>query len=327
MRLVQFLGTGDERRVAALVDGAKSYRAVAAESVRGLALDAHSAGQSLAEHVRDRLRVEEVDVETLHRERRLLLPLDHPEPSRVTIGITGLTHLGSAQQRDAMHAKMQAETLSDSMKMFKLGVEGGKPAPGEIGVQPEWAYKGDGDWMVPPGAPIEQPDYAEDGGEEAEIVGLYVIADDGTVLRVGYALGNEYSDHVMERRNYLYLAHSKLRQCSFGPELLVGELPQDVHGRVSILRQDQAVWSSPFLSGEANMSHSISNLERHHFKYSGFRRAGDVHVYFYGAGILSFGEVVLQAGDICKVESPLFGLPLVNPIVKGTRTEPTILAL
>ena len=28
----------------------------------------------------------------------------------------------------------------------------------------------------------------------------------------------------MERQNYLYLAHSKLRHCSFGPELLVRHL-------------------------------------------------------------------------------------------------------
>ena len=144
------------------------------------------------------------------------------------MALTGLTHLGSAQSRDSMHVKLQSADLSDSMKMFKLGIDGGKPAAGAIGVQPEWAYKGDGSWVVAPEQPLELPGYADDGGEEGEIAGLYVIGDGGEVLRVGYALGNEYSDHVMERKNYLYLAHSKLRQSSFGPELLVGELPQEV---------------------------------------------------------------------------------------------------
>ena len=43
---------------------------------------------------------------------------------------TGLTHLGSAATRDAMHAKANAaeETLTDSMRMFRMGLEGGKPA-------------------------------------------------------------------------------------------------------------------------------------------------------------------------------------------------------
>ena len=74
------------------------------------------------------------------------------------------------------------------------------------------------------------PAFAEDGGEESEVVGLYVIGDQGEPWRVGFALGNEYSDHKLERQNYLYLAHSKLRQCSFGPELFIGDLPDHVEG-------------------------------------------------------------------------------------------------
>ncbi len=97
-------------------------------------------------------------------------------------------------------------------------------------MQPEWFYKGDGRCVVPPGQPLELPAYALDGGEEVEVVGCYVVGDDGTPWRVGFALGNEYADHVMERQNYLYLAHSKLRQCSYGPELLLGELPASVNG-------------------------------------------------------------------------------------------------
>jgi hypothetical protein len=43
--------------------------------------------------------------------------------------------------RNAMHAKpADAAALTDSMKMFKLGLEGGKPVPGQIGVEPEWFY-------------------------------------------------------------------------------------------------------------------------------------------------------------------------------------------
>ena len=58
---------------------------------------------------------------------------------------TGLTHLGSASARDAMHAKLEgAETLTDSMKMFRAGLEGGRPPQGRCGTPPEWFYKGTG---------------------------------------------------------------------------------------------------------------------------------------------------------------------------------------
>ena len=41
-----------------------------------------------------------------------------------------------------------------------------------------------------PGRPPELPDYAEDGREEAEVAGLYVVAEDGAPLRLGFAIGN-----------------------------------------------------------------------------------------------------------------------------------------
>jgi hypothetical protein len=226
--------------------------------------------------------------------------------------------LGSAQARDAMHVKLAGATeeLTDSMKMFKLGLEGGKPAQGEIGVQPEWFYKGDGSWLVRPGEALELPDYALDGGEEPELVGLYVIGDDGTVLRVGFALGNEYSDHVLERQNYLYLAHSKLRTSSFGPEILIGNAPGDIQGTSRILRDGRELWSAPFLTGEANMTHTIANIEHHHFKYTHFRRTGDVHVHYFGTATLSFAAgVKVQAGDTFEISALDFGAPLRNPLV------------
>jgi hypothetical protein len=199
--------------------------------------------------------------------------------------------------------------------MFQIGLEGGKPADGQIGAQPEWAYKGDGRCIVAPEQPLTQPAFADDGGEEAEIAGLYVIDDDGNPWRVGYALGNEFADHVLERKNYLYLAHSKLRECAFGPELLVGELPDSVRGEVRIRRAGAIVWRSPFETGEAHMCHAIANLEQHHFKYDLFRRPGDVHVHFFGANGVSFGAgFQTRDGDQFEIDVPLFGRPLRNTL-------------
>ena len=256
-----------------------------------------------------------VDYEALLSENQVLAPLDHPEPARMFITGTGLTHTGSAAARDKMHAlgKAAGAPESDSIKMFRMGIEGGKPAAGKIGVMPEWFYKGTGEAVVPPGGALPLPGYALAGGEEPEIVGLYVIDAKGSPRRIGYALGNEYSDHTTEAQNYLYLASSKLRACSFGPELLLSDLPADIRGRSRVLRGGKPIWEDDVRLGEANMSHSMANLEHHHFKYPVFRRPGDLHAHYFGAAVLSSAAgVKAQPGDEFEIEVPLFGKPLRN---------------
>ncbi len=328
MRLVQFLDETDQRAVAIVSDDDQTLRVLLdTPSVRELALDAYALGKPLSELAAARVGDRTVAYAPVVAANRLLLPLDHPDPAHVTLSGTGLDHLGSAQARDAMHAKLAGASaeLTDSMRMFKLGLEGGKPAPGQVGVQPEWFFKGDGTWLVRPGYALELPDFALDGGEEPELVGLYVIAADSTVLRVGFALGNEYSDHVLEKQNYLYLAHSKLRTSSYGPELLIGDLPADIRGTSRILRGGSELWSAPFLTGEANMTHNIANIEHHHFKYAGFRHPGDVHCHFFGTATLSFAAgIQTQPGDIFEIDAAVFGRPLRNPLsaVASTGGQP-----
>ncbi|MBD3897092.1 FAH family protein, partial [Halomonas sp. ML-15] len=231
MRLIQYLDQ-DRLRVA-MVESSDSVRPITVDGgTYALAHIAIDSGQLLSQVVEARLDDTLIDYQPLVDERRLLPPLTHPDPAHCLVTGTGLTHLGSADTRSAMHAQSQVSEaeLTDSMRMFKLGVEGGKPAAGETGAQPEWFYKGDGDCIVAPEAALPVPTFAEDAGEEPELAGLYLVGADGTPWRVGYALGNEFSDHITERFNYLWLAHSKLRACSVGPELLIGELPAHLEG-------------------------------------------------------------------------------------------------
>ena len=65
--------------------------------------------------------------------------------------------------------------LTDSLRMFQAGVERGRPAPGEVGVAPEWFYKGVGTMLRGHDDALVVPRFAEGGGEEAEIAGVYVI--------------------------------------------------------------------------------------------------------------------------------------------------------
>jgi hypothetical protein len=318
MRLVQFLDEKGKRRIGrAAADGRSIEPLRGHATTYDLAQAALRARRGLAEFAAALEAEAPLEMAALLRDGRVLAPLDHPDPAHCLITGTGLTHIGSAQARDAMHQVQAADEakLSDSMKMFRLGLEGGKPQGGGIGVAPEWFYKGDGSIVAAPGSPLAMPAFALDGGEEAEIAILYLIDDAGSPRRVGYALGNEFADHVLERQNYLYLAHSKLRACAFGPELLLGELPEDVRGTVRVLRGEQTVFEAGFQSGEANMSHTLANLEHHHFKYPLFRRPGDVHVHFIGAPVLSFSSNVrAEPGDVFEVASEAFGAPLRNPL-------------
>lgn len=323
IHLVQ-ITNGRDRRVA-LVEEPMLRCISQVETVYELAQSCLRSGRRLNEYIRELATGELLDYDEIYSQRsewHLLAPIDVPDaPSRVMIAGTGLTHLGSAKKRQAMHVAdtKAVEVLTDSMRMFQWGVEGGRPAVGEIGVAPEWFYKGTGAVLRAPFAPLTVPAFAEDGGEEAEVAGVYIVGEDGTPYRIGMTAGNEFSDHKFEKRNYLNLAGSKLRTCSLGPELVIGAEFDAVNGDVRIIRDGATVWSRAIVTGEENMCHSLINMEHHHFKFEGHRQPGDVHVHFFGAHSLSFGEGIgLLDGDWVEVRYDGFGRTLRNPI----RVEP-----
>jgi hypothetical protein len=319
VRLVQ-IANGSMRRVA-LVEEPHLACLTGVESIYELASACIRERVSLSRRVQELTAGETIfydDIYSRKSEWRLLSPIDVPgAPARVLVSGTGLTHLGSAKNRQAMHVQQAtaAKPLTDSMRMFELGLAGGRPKDGEIGAAPEWFYKGHGDTLQAPFAPLTVPAHAEDGGEEAEIAGIYLVSSDGSPYRLGMCAGNEFSDHSFERRNYLNLASSKLRQCSIGPELVVGAEFRAVRGEVSIERDGVPLWQKPIETGEENMSHSLANLEHHHFKFDGHKIPATVHVHFFGAHSLSFGEgIELADGDWMQVRFEGYGRPLRNLI-------------
>ncbi|MGH1558644.1 hypothetical protein ACRAWD_15060 [Caulobacter segnis] len=98
---------------------------------------------------------------------RVLAPIDHPDAAHLQMTGTGLTHLGSAEGRDKMHEgrarpeRGAGEQLTDSMRMFLMGVEERQAGSGQEGVQPEWFYKGDGSQLVGPGQALTSPSFAQ----------------------------------------------------------------------------------------------------------------------------------------------------------------------
>jgi len=318
LKLIQFINDNGLPRVG-VIRGDKIEILNGVESNYELFVRSQQRSLQIEDLIPDLLSGEYADYNIIENENRLLLPLTHPDPYHTWITGTGLTHLGSAASRNAMHEKIKSETqvLTDSIKMFQMGLENGKMENDIPAVQPEWFYKGNGLSGVNPGQEISSPSFALDGGEEPEIVGLYIIDKNANPVRIGFSLGNEFSDHATEKINYLYLAHSKLRQCSYGPELLLGNLPEHITGKTKIIRSNKVIWEKEFLTGENNMNHNIRNLEYHHFKYEMFRQPGDVHVHFFGTSVLSFSDqVVTEDGDIFHIEADAFEHALVNPLKK-----------
>src|SRR5579863_10292238 len=318
-RLIQ-IKKGNIRRVA-LGDEPKIRLLDTCSSIYELAQIAVSAGMKLSEVARQRARLEAIDYDPIYNGRsewRLLPATDHPdEPARCLISGTGLTHLGSARGRQSMHAAA-SEDLTDSMKMFRWGVEGGRPTGGAIGVPPEWFHKGTGCALRAHGEPLDIPSYAEDGGEEAEIAGVYLVAPDGRPYRMGFAVGNEFSDHQFEKKNYLNLAGSKLRTCALGPELVLDAEFESVPVSATIERNGNVLWTKTFRTGESEMCHSLQNIEHHHFKFEGHRQTRQVHIHFFGTDCLSFSDHIrLQDGDVMQVAAEGFGRPLRNPVRKA----------
>ena len=324
MNIIQFENQHQQRAVG-IVENSTVKPVNKVKTVRELALMAIENTLSLEQQIEQLgFASENHDYVQLLDNLQVLPPLDHPDTAHCFVSGTGLTHLGSASTRDKMHQQNATDTASvtDTMRIFQLGIENGKPAEDDVGAQPEWFYKGDGSIVVRPGADLPIPNFAEDGGEEPEIAGLYVIGPDSKPYRIGFAMGNEFSDHIMERRNYLYLAHSKLRFCSYGPELRTGELPKHLVGTSRLRRDGNVIWEKEFLSGEDNMCHSLTNLEYHHFKYQQFLKPGDVHIHYFGTATLSFADgMQTQVGDEFEIEMKEFGHSLKNKIA---HTQPEL---
>src|SRR5262249_33556676 len=118
-RLVQMRVAG-ERYVAMISDD--GARRIKHSSTTYALAQAAIAGATTIEAVVERSGYSgRVDVTAALEAGQILAPIDHADPARVWLTGTGLTHLGSADARDKMHAKAHASDASDSMKMFRMG--------------------------------------------------------------------------------------------------------------------------------------------------------------------------------------------------------------
>ena len=332
MRIVQFQTPTTGRRVGIVEDNdLRDLTAVRPDWQRAIDIfhSAEASAESLATLIRSETGLSQAPCldyqELLHSDSTsgqpfLHPPLDAKDPYHVLVSGTGLTHLGGMQARNQMHSTADApqqDTKTDSLKMFEMGLADGKPPLGTRGVAPEWFYKGNGLNIRGHRQALDIPAHARDGGEEAEIVGCYIVDRHGNPRRLGFALGNEWSDHATEKQNYLYLAPSKLMRCAVGPELILNSDFQAISLQCTVRRSGNVIYDSGELwSGEQHMCHSLANCEDHHFKFPQHRHPGDIHLHFFGTSKLSYGlrDWTYADGDEVQVAAPGFSATLVNSI-------------
>ena len=122
-RLLQI--TNGSRRRVALVEEPHLRLLRKVSSIFALANLAILAGVKLSEAARQRATQDLLEYDSIYNgdsEWRILPAIDHPEePARCLVSGTGLTHLGSARDRQNMHAST-SEPETDSMKMFRWGI-------------------------------------------------------------------------------------------------------------------------------------------------------------------------------------------------------------
>jgi hypothetical protein len=292
MRLVQYREPGGHRAVAVMdrAPPSEARRVQDAENTYELALEALETGKSLAETVRLHGTDAAIDLDKVGREGRLLAPIEHPVPTRCWI-------------------------------------TGSEIGPGDGQVPPGWFFRGNGATLVGSGQPLQQPDFGMGAAARASVVGLYIIADDGTPCRLGWALGNDFTDDRVLGLGPAYRAPARLRASAVGPELVFGDLPREITGSVRLRRGSELVEEVSFAMGQAALGQSLAALEANHFRYPMFRRPGDVHFHFLAGGDGASLATAAQAGDVFEIAAPDFGRPLVSPLAAVNWAAPKVRVL
>ena len=137
-RLVQ-IQNGSTRGVA-LVEEPRLRLLEGVKSVFQLAREAVDSTISLTELIRKKATGEFLEYDAIYHgesEWKLRSPIDHPiEPARCLVSGTGLTHLGSAKNRQQMHSapwhprRMPSCSQSRATRWFRRGCKpGGSPSP------------------------------------------------------------------------------------------------------------------------------------------------------------------------------------------------------
>lgn len=279
--------------------------------------------QTLSQYIAENLSNVYLDIVDIASPSFTFKAISHRHPMSTWVGGTGLTHKNRAVIRKHMeNLDAKNESLSDSEKIYMAGVHDGKKQLSQEGARPEWFFKGHAEQIVTSGEPLPIPSHDIGGGEEAELVGVYYVDENKHIHRLGFCLGNEFSDHTLERENHFYISQCKLRAFALSSEIMIGELPTNVQLTSCIYRDEQLLWQAQIATGQDNMIHSYGNIESHVFRHAQFLTPDTLYYHFMGTSHISYVDgVCMQNNDIVKIESDYFMFPLINQIKKHQQSH------
>jgi hypothetical protein len=186
----------------------------------------------------------------------------------------------------------------------------------------DWFFRGNGSTLVGAGRPLPCPQFAEQNAPTPQLAGIFVIAEDGTPCRVGFALAHPLTDLAL--RAGPASGHAQLRASAVGPELVLGELPEAISATARVVRGESTVGSWPLVL--APSAAAIAEATQAHFRYDMHRRPGDVHFHFFGQPAGS-DAVPAEIGDLCELEAPAFGHLLRSPLSRVASFMPPVRVL
>ena len=130
MNVIQYVDKCKQNRVGLVESKERIIPLQSDMNVYQMAIHCIKNGQKLEKFIADCGQDEPISYSEIVENGRLLPPI-MLEPKDIVLSGTGLTHLGSGEARNNMHTKANAnEALTDSIKMFNMGLEGGKPKKG-----------------------------------------------------------------------------------------------------------------------------------------------------------------------------------------------------
>lgn len=236
-------------------------------------------------------------------------------PYAFTLWGAGVTHLRSARAREEESKAARGRPASFYDLIYQEGVKGGNPKKGR-GARPEIFYKADGYYTVGPNDAVRIAPTAKRCVPEPEIVSYY--RDDGGWKRIGYTLGNDFSDQGWESENPLYLPHAKVQLglAAVGPVFVTADDPlfdsREIAIRCRVFRGKSVLLDSGSLrTGEKHMAHSLRNLELHLFDNRPLR-PGEIRGLYWGTPAVF--KIPLKPGDRIEIAASSGLGTLVNPV-------------
>jgi len=311
MHILQFQGSKKSKQVG-LVANHKIFPINTNKLFCALVIDSIELGIPFEKYLKQYDLFDPIDFSSFFKANRLLPLLNGFPLEKILISGTGLTHKNSAILRTSMYANDEA---TDAQKIYQSGLLVGKPTIPALGAIPEWFFKGFGSQLKTTEDHLGINAYNFFVGEEAELAVIYYIDGNCIPNSLGFCLGNELSDHGLEKKNHYYLAQSKLLECAIGPEIFIGELPEFICGNVSIVSPSEVKWQANLRTGQSRMNHSLANLEYHIFKHSVICQPKTMHVFYLGADVVSYVDnVKIDSGDEIIINMDLFNFELRNII-------------